>query len=246
MLTNAPPSHPLLLLLPPLLAALLLLSKRPGFACVVRAPMMLCWCTALHFTVAALHCGCTALHRTALHRTALYCSALSAQVAGACIWAALISRYILPWYMSDAALEAMATAFEHSAVLFQDLYNSQYQRMRVAAALVDAEAKGAADSSGGAVQQLLQQMEQHEAQEAQLLRRLRQDVLKVLVDVQLLLEVEGVSWRTGMLATPQVKARAHARPQAPHTSRSVSVCASVGWRGHPPPTTCVSAPSSSS
>lgn len=51
---------------------------------------------------------------------------------GACIYVAVLNRLLLPWYTTDYALEQLADALEQSAVLFERVYHSQLERMRLA------------------------------------------------------------------------------------------------------------------
>jgi hypothetical protein len=60
----------------------------------------------------------------------LLCCAV--QVCGACVYVALVSRLLLPWYTADYALEQLADALEQSALLFGRIYASQLERMRLA------------------------------------------------------------------------------------------------------------------
>lgn len=54
------------------------------------------------------------------------------QVCGACVYVALVSRLLLPWYTADYALEQLADALEQSALLYGRIYASQLERMRLA------------------------------------------------------------------------------------------------------------------
>jgi hypothetical protein len=159
------------------------------------------------------------------------------QVVGACIYVALLNRLLLPWYTSDYALEQMADALEQAAALFEKIYTSQHNRMRVAAlaaggsvaadadaaskgeannrCVSTAEAAGAGDDAvaGGVVgghtgvldsAAAAAELAALEAAEAALHVALRQEVLRRLVAVQMSLAKDTVSWRRGVLATPQV------------------------------------------
>jgi hypothetical protein len=148
-------------------------------------------------------------------------------VVGACVYVALLSRLVLPWYTSDYALEQMADALEQAAALFEKIYTSQHNRMRVAAlaaggsvaaTAADVALKSTASSSetatataaGGGVSGVLDsaaaaaELAALEAAEAALHVALRQEVLQRLVAVQMSLAKDTVSWRRGVLATPQV------------------------------------------
>ncbi|KAF6265205.1 hypothetical protein COO60DRAFT_1623901 [Scenedesmus sp. NREL 46B-D3] len=140
-------------------------------------------------------------------------------VVGACIYVALLSRLLLPWYTSDYALEQMADALEQAAALFEKIYTSQHNRMRVAAlaaggSVPPVEANGceaaAAAAAGGGETGVLDsaaaaaELAALESGEAALHVALRQEVLRRLVAVQLSLAKDTVSWRRGVLATPQI------------------------------------------
>jgi hypothetical protein len=156
------------------------------------------------------------------------------QVVGACIYVALLNRLLLPWYTSDYALEQMADALEQAAALFEKIYTSQHNRMRVAAlaaggsvaADADAASRGEANGcvsttaagdgggttgGGGGHAGVLDsaaaaaELAALEAGEAALHVALRQEVLRRLVAVQMSLAKDTVSWRRGVLATPQVR-----------------------------------------
>jgi hypothetical protein len=60
------------------------------------------------------------------------CCCCAVQVCGACVYVALVSRLLLPWYTADYALEQLADALEQSALLFGRIYASQLERMRLA------------------------------------------------------------------------------------------------------------------
>jgi hypothetical protein len=162
------------------------------------------------------------------------------QVVGACIYVALLNRLLLPWYTSDYALEQMADALEQAAALFEKIYTSQHNRMRVAAlaaggsaaagtdAASKAEAGGSASTAdaaaagdGGATGVLdsaaaAAELAALEAGEAALHVALRQEVLRRLVAVQMSLAKDTVSWRRGVLATPQVRGCMAAAAAAAH------------------------------
>lgn len=147
-------------------------------------------------------------------------------MVGACIYVALLNRLLLPWYTSDYALEQMADALEQAAALFEKIYISQHNRMRVAALAAggsaaagadlalpatakDCEAAAAATARGASSGVLdsaaaAAELAALEAAEAALHVALRQQVLQRLVAVQMALAKDTVSWRRGVLATPQV------------------------------------------
>ncbi|WIA30100.1 hypothetical protein OEZ86_000195 [Tetradesmus obliquus] len=147
-------------------------------------------------------------------------------VVGACIYVALLNRLLLPWYTSDYALEQMADALEQAAALFEKIYISQHNRMRVAALAAggsaaagadlalttsanDCEAAAAATARGASSGVLdsaaaAAELAALEAAEAALHVALRQQVLQRLVAVQMALAKDTVSWRRGVLATPQI------------------------------------------
>jgi hypothetical protein len=148
------------------------------------------------------------------------------QVVGACIYVALLNRLLLPWYTSDYALEQMADALEQAAALFEKIYTSQHNRMRVAALAAGSSAAAGTDlapkaagngceatAAAGRVTGVLDsaaaaaELAALEAAEAVLHVALRQQVLQRLVAVQMSLAKDTVSWRRGVLATPQVNRR---------------------------------------
>eukprot|EP00878_Enallax_costatus_P009280 GHUV01009699.1.p1 GENE.GHUV01009699.1~~GHUV01009699.1.p1 ORF type:complete len:818 (+),score=254.15 GHUV01009699.1:1908-4361(+) len=155
-------------------------------------------------------------------------------VVGACVYVAILNRLLLPWYTSSYALEQMADALERAADLFERIYMSQHNRMRLAAVaagalLADDDSASAAIPAGDLSlpqhqrlpsQPTAQDTAVHEqgsmaaaataelaaleAAEAGLHVALRQEVLSRLIAVQMSLAKESVSWKRGVLATPQV------------------------------------------
>lgn len=150
-------------------------------------------------------------------------------------------------------MEQMADALERAAELFERIYASQHNRMRVAAIAAGAVLAGddqqnadtfrptqmtasasAADITAAKaaatvpVGRLLStaaaataELAALEAAEATLHVALRQEVLSRLIAVQVSLAKESVSWKRGVLATPQV---CPATSRATRKPRWISIC----------------------
>ncbi|KAF8069573.1 ANTR6 [Scenedesmus sp. PABB004] len=131
-------------------------------------------------------------------------------VVAACVYVAVVNQAVLPWYTSSYALEQMAGALATAAGLFEAIHTSQTRRMRAAAVAAGALAADGGGGSGAgagagadAAAAAAAELAALEAAEAGLHVSLRQDVLRVIVEVQLSLATESVAWR-GVLSTPQV------------------------------------------
>jgi hypothetical protein len=168
---------------------------------IVLALLTLCAVVLCTFQTATMQAGCCSAR---LGPVDVFLARLTS-VVGGCLLVMAFNRLVLPMYTSDYALEQLADALQASAALYERVYRSQFERMRLSELVAGALQQQAGDEPpADAAEAAAAALAAAEVAEAQLHVQLRQDVLGRLVDVQLLLAREAVSFTCvmGWLSTP--------------------------------------------